>query len=323
MLSRPDFAHKQIVVIGSEQMRWLAIKNDNLVVYEDKQLVDQLPCSKIFCIFIVWECTVSSKLIARLLKYQISIYLFSRSMYPRCVIGSQLAGNYMLRSKQYALSDEQQFAYAQQIVANKIANQGKLLKRVRDKDASWKESISRLAELYRQVATCEAPDSLRWVEGNASKVFFSTYFETLDWYRRAPRTREDVINLLLDVGYSLIYRLVEAHLNLYGFDLYKGVYHTLFYERKSLVCDLVEPRRCIIDHKIRKMHNLSQINPKDFRKRKGAYEFKNWETRNTYVQRLLRSLIDHKMEMFGYVKSYYQSRIKEEGELPVFYFWTT
>jgi len=86
-----------------------------------------------------------------------------------------------------------------------------------------------------------------------------------------PRTRNDIINFLMDIGYSFLYNFIEANLCLYGFDVYKGVYHKLFYERKSLACDLVEPFRCIIDKKIRKMHNLGQINEQDFKFKNGEY----------------------------------------------------
>lgn len=86
-----------------------------------------------------------------------------------------------------------------------------------------------------------------------------------------PRTRNDIPNLLLDIGYTMVYNIIEAHCNLYGFDIYKGVYHTAFYERKSLVCDLVEPFRCLIDRQLRKSYNLGQIDEKDFVFKQGEY----------------------------------------------------
>jgi len=110
--------------------------------------------------------------------------------------------------------------------------------------------------LHESISDVEAVDSLRGLEGNASKLFFSAYFKEIGRHRRAPRTKEDILNLLLDIGYSYLYRFIESNLNLYGFDIYKGFYHTLFFERKSLVCDLVEPWRCIMEKKIRKMYNL-------------------------------------------------------------------
>jgi hypothetical protein len=39
----------------------------------------------------VGECTITTKLIAKLLKYQIGLYCFQMSLKPLCSIGSALA----------------------------------------------------------------------------------------------------------------------------------------------------------------------------------------------------------------------------------------
>jgi len=92
-----------------------------LVVYENKKIVDQLPCAKIFCVYVIGDCTITTKIIAKLLRYQISVYLLTEFLFPRCVIGSQLEGNYILREKQY--KNEDVLSFAKQLVKNKIANQ--------------------------------------------------------------------------------------------------------------------------------------------------------------------------------------------------------
>ena len=51
----------------------------------------------------------------------------------------------------------------------------------------------------------------------------------------------------MDIGYTYLFNFIDALLRLYGFDTYLGFYHKEFYQRKSLVCDVVEPFRCIID----------------------------------------------------------------------------
>ena len=53
--------------------------------------------------------------------------------------------------------------------------------------------------------------------------------------------------------------------------------HQNFYQRKSLVCDIVEPFRVIIDQQIKKAWNLGQIKTEDFTETKGQYilEYKN------------------------------------------------
>ncbi len=58
---------------------------------------------------------------------------------------------------------------------------------------------------------------------------------------------------------------------LYGFDVYEGFYHTRFYQRKSLVCDIEEPFRPIIDEAIKKAFHLGQISDKDFGYKNGMY----------------------------------------------------
>lgn len=126
-----------------------------------------------------------------------------------------------------------------------------------------------------------------------------------------PRTKLDITNLLMDIWYSFLYNFIESNLNLYGFDIYKGFYHKLFFERKSLVCDLVEPFRCIIDKQIKKMYNLSQINKDDFILSKGEYKLL-LDNRNHYTRLLLNPILEYKEQIFYYVKNYYRAVIKED-----------
>jgi CRISPR-associated protein Cas1 len=160
---------------------------------------------------------------------------------------------------------------------------------------------------------------LRGIEGSASKIFFAHYFKELKRYKREPRTRADIINLLMDMGYSFLYNFIEANLNLYGFDVYRGVYHKLFFERKSLACDLVEPFRCVIDKAILKAYNLGQINEKDFSFKNGEYELA-WDKRDPYVKIMLKAILERKMDFFDYVKQYYRFIMGAVEKFPNFTF---
>lgn len=320
MLSRPDFLEKQIVVISSERVKDLSFRNDNLLIKKEGKIQNQISCFKIFCIFIVGECSVTTKLIAKLLKYQISVYCLQMSLKPLCCIGSPLAGNYLLREKQYASTADQDLHQAKLIIKNKIANQGTLLTSLRNKDTDLKTAITQLKDLYKKVENQTSDDSLRGIEGSASKIFFANYFKELKRYKREPRTRADIINLLMDMGYSFLYNFIEANLNLYGFDVYRGIYHKLFYERKSLACDLVEPFRCIVDKTILKAYNLGQINEKDFSFKNGEYELTR-DKREPYMRLFLKAILERKMDFFDYVKQYYYFAMgKENAEFPNFTF---
>ena len=73
------------------------------------------------------------------------------------------------------------------------------------------------------------------------------YFDNVQWNGRKPRIKSDYVNVVLDIGYTMLFNIVDAMLQVYGFDTYYGVFHKCFYMRKSLVCDIMEPIRPIID----------------------------------------------------------------------------
>ena len=167
-----------------------------------------------------------------------------------------------------------------------------------------------MCKYAQEAKKAEESKELLGIEGYASKIFFQSYFKNVPWKRREPRNKSDSINFLLDMGYTHLFNFMEAHLRLYGFDVYIGIYHTLFYQRKSLVCDLVEPFRCIIDHSLRKAYALKQIKEKDFIVKRGRY-FLPIQASKGYSQILLEALLKHKEEIFLYTQKYYRCFIKQ------------
>lgn len=319
MLSRPDFAEKQIILIWCEQLKSLSLQNSNLLIKQHDETVNKISSSKIFCIFVAWDCTISSKLIKELLSHQICIYLLTSTLKPLCLIWSSLEGNYLLRRYQYNLTDEDNLHLAKQLITNKIMNQLDLLNMIRNKDDTLQGAIMQMNQLIENIPGCVTTDSLRGMEWNAAKLFFTNYFAEMGWYRRAPRTREDIPNFLLDIWYSYLYGVIDAHLSLYGFDVYKGFFHTQFFERKSLVCDLVEPLRCLIDHAVRTWYNLKKIDPKDFKYVKGEYEIGR-DSRIKYSKLFLGAIIKRKNEIFDFVKWYYRMMMTWQRIMPQFTF---
>lgn len=146
---------------------------------------------------------------------------------------------------------------------------------------------------------------LMGIEGYASKVFFASFFKPMEWNRREPRCKRDIYNLLLDIGYTYLFNFIEAMLGLYGFDVYCGVHHKFFYQRKSLVCDLIEPFRCIIDQRLRKAYNLKQIKEEDFITKNGMYylEYKN---QKHYTSLFLKDILGRKEEIFLFIQRFYR-----------------
>lgn len=295
----------------------MTLRAGNIIIKQDDQIINQLSCAKIFCLWIVGDCTLTTKLIDELLWYGISIYCLWSHLKPKFVIGNQLEWNYLLRIQQY--QSDSDLLQAKHIVTNKIYNQLHLLKSLRSKSDVLKNTIKQIDQIISNIQSIDNIDSLRWYEWTAAKLFFWQYFFECDRYRRSPRTKIDVPNFLLDMWYGFLYNFMEAHLNLYGFDIYKWFYHTLFFERKSLVCDIIEPFRCIIDQTIRKAYNLGQINEKDRKLTKWQYRIDR-ETSKKYIKLFLEALMSNKKDIFIYTKWYYRAVINNQfNDLPYFY----
>ena len=319
MLSLPDLKEKQVVFVHAKPHQKLQFSNDNLVLRntETKQVENRVSCHKIFAMFLIGDMSLTSVLLRKSSQYGFTVILMTRNFRTYGVIGAQTEGNYLLRKKQYIYANN--FAISKHIVKNKVNNQIGLLKKIRAKKEIETDAIETLERYKNQVDSCEDGNSLLGLEGYCSKVFFQSYFNDLAWKARRPRTKCDIINVLLDIGYTYVFHFIESHLRLYGFDLYMGVYHKAFYERKSLVCDLVEPFRCLVDHKIRKAYALKQIDEEDFFQRNKQYNLK-YKKSEKYTRLFAQSIMQHKEEIFKYSQSYYRAFIREKEieAFPVF-----
>jgi len=187
-----------------------------------------------------------------------------------------------------------------------------------DGDMSSKKEKTKLWEqIALQAGNMETGKQLLGFEGSATKQFFQQYFAEMKWYRRLPRAKVDPTNVLMDIGYTMLFNFVDALTGLYGFDSYKGVYHTLYFQRKSLICDLVEPFRCIIDKQIVKSFHLHQIDLKDFKKQKDTYMLP-YDKQRKYVTIFSQAIMDRKEDMFCFVRDYYYCVMNDTEDYPIF-----
>ena len=102
-----------------------------------------------------------------------------------------------------------------------------------------------------------------------------------------------------------LFNFIECFIRMFGFDIYVGVYHRLWFKRKSLICDLMEPFRCIIDRTVRTAINRMQFKESDFSIYKGEYRLKP-EKNKDYSIVFFDALIPYKKDIFKYVQQYYR-----------------
>jgi CRISPR-associated protein Cas1 len=318
MMSKPDFMKKQILFFESNKDRQIRFKNSNLIlINNNNKIVLQHSCHRIFIVFVYGECSISSVMIKNAKKHSIPIIFLNYSLKPYFSLVSSNEGNFLLRKKQYLYRNNIQLA--QQIVKNKIRNQIVLMKSLRYKTKSEKASISRMHKYLLALENIKEYKTCLGIEGNASKEFFTTYFKNINFNGRKPRCKTDITNLLLDIGYYYLFNFIDANLQLYGFDTYCGFYHRLFFQRKSLVCDIIEPFRCIIEKRIRKSYNLHQIDEKEFGFKNGQFFIKR-DFSKKYSRIFLKEILLYKEEIFLYIQKYYRCFMKDRpiSEYPNF-----
>ena len=318
MLSYPDFKYKQIAIhIAGGSREKLRFRADNIIIEDEKGvIIFQHSCHRIFALFIIGEMSLTSSAIKHAVAFAFPIILMNHNMKVYAKINCGAEGNTLLRARQYS-NEERNLQIAKALIRQKINNQICLLQNLRYAALEDKCAV----QLLKSVALDKAENihEIMGIEGNASRIFFSAYFRPMNWNRREPRCKRDVYNLLLDIGYTYLFHFIEAMLALYGFDLYCGVLHTFFYQRKSLVCDIVEPFRCIIDRRLRKAYNLGQIHPDDFFVKDNQYCLQ-WKEQTKYIRLFMKDILEQKEEIFKFCQKYYRWFIKNSdiADFPVY-----
>src|SRR5574344_842950 len=310
MLSRLDFDEKKIIMVRPRDGETIAFKNDNVVIYDHENSIKfQLSCYNLFSIYIIGGFTLTSGLIEKSKEFGFSIILFNLSFKQYAGIIYELEGNVLLRKKQY--NESNSLGIAKMIVTNKLINSINTLKKTREKE--YKNTID---ILNRQIEYLRNNDveynNLLGVEGSAAKIYFKCMFDGLEWHGRQPRVKRDEVNLLLDIGYTVLFNYIEALLCQYGVDIYLGNLHKEFYKRKSLVCDIMEPFRCIVDYTIRKNINLGKYNSFQFKKKNSAMSL-DWEYSSIFIKGILDEIINNRDDIYNFVLNYYRWIMKNNN----------
>ena len=306
MFSNKDIEYRGVYVINCINDRDLRVSSGELLLedLQEKRVLTKLPFQKILALFIIGHIRITTPLIEKCKKHNVALVVMKPSLRPVFYWANSAEANFLIRQRQYAF-DKNDISIAHIVVANKIANQKVLLQKTRKKDDLTTLAIDKCIEYENAALHAIEYTELMGIEGRAAKLFFSAYFQDLRWAGRKPRIKSDYINATMDIGYTFLFNFIECFVRMFGFDIYIGIYHRLWFKRKSLICDLMEPFRCIIDRTIRTAINRKQFSENDFERYKGEYRLK-LENNKVYSQVFFDSLVPYKTDIFRYIQSYYR-----------------
>lgn len=310
MFTHKDIEYRTIFVINCIHERSLRVSNGELLLEEQIEDSDRtktltkLPFQKILALFVIGHIRVTTPLIEKCQKFGVALVVMKPSLRPVFFWANSAEANFLLHQRQYEYRKDD-ITVAKVIVENKIRNQLKALCDTRRKDELTEHGRSTLNCCLDTLPDVSDYDSLMGIEGTAAKTFFRAFYQEHDWHQRRPRTKCDALNATLDIGYTMLFNYIECFLRMFGFDLYVGVYHRMWFKRKSLVCDIMEPFRPIIDKAVRTAWNRKQFSENDFQVQKGEYRLK-YKMNGDYSKVFFDALIPYKTDVFKYVQAYYR-----------------
>jgi len=186
-------------------------------------------------------------------------------------------GNVLLRTEQYRLADNEDFALhiSKLFIGGKIQNYRNILRRYeRDYESNddVASAVQKLEVRKRDLQRVQDLNQLRGIEGDAASVYFDVFpylilnqktdFPFNGRNRRPPK---DAVNAMLSFVYTLIANDVAAALETVGLDPYVGFLHALRPGRTSLALDVMEELRAYLgDRLVLSLINRRQVNAKDF-----------------------------------------------------------
>jgi len=262
------------------QGAYLSALGETVTVRIDGETKLRVPLHLLEGIVCFGRVSMSPVLMGRCAERGIGIsFLTPSGRFVARVVGST-SGNVLLRREQYRRADDPVACaeLARGFVMAKIANARTVLQRhLRDHPPGCNESrlqdaVIALARMLRTLAGPVPLDTVRGIEGDAARTYFSVFNEMIrrpreEFYfggrsRRPPR---DAVNALLSFVYTLLLHDVTSALEVVGLDPQVGFLHRDRPGRQGLALDLMEELRpTIADRVVLSVINRQQVRPNGF-----------------------------------------------------------
>lgn len=264
------------------QKSYLHKEGETVAVMQGDVKVANIPLVTLDSIVCFGNIMVSPFLLGACPEYNITVSFLSE--HGRFLARSQgpVAGNVLLRKAQYRYSDDERKAteIARFFIIGKISNQRTVLQRaLRDHSSQIDaEAVTNACDVLdsemKQLESVTDLDTLRGIEGDSAKVYFSVFDNLIlsqkeDFYfkERNRRPPLDNVNALLSFTYTLLYHDMISALEVCGLDPAVGFLHRDRPGRLSLALDLMEEfRPFFADRLVLSLINKNSINGSQFEK---------------------------------------------------------
>lgn len=146
--------------------------------------------------------------------------------------------------------EDNQLKAARLLVAARLRHQREVL-RLRNLHHRFDDELKQLGKLVEQSKVVMDLNSLLGIEGHGAKVYFQALQQLLPaWVGFEGRKRKpppDPFNVLLSIGYTMLFAHVETVIRMNGLLPWVGLYHKPHGNHAVLASDLMEPFRHLVE----------------------------------------------------------------------------
>ena len=264
----------------------ITVKNKCFFI-ENRTVSRQVSPKRISSIAITSNCTLNSSAIKLAANHQVPILFFNNFGTIQARLWSPYFVNIAdLRKKQliFSMSDlatSWVIGILEKKTEEQIINLGQLVRQrpaLKEKVEIIVEKIKAIAlklKNYKNQKLSDVRNQLMGLEGNISHQYFQTLNlflpKPFHFEKRSRRPALDYFNAGLNYLYGMTYSIVESAVFAKGLDPFIGCLHADSFKKPTLVFDLIEPMRPVVDRMLLNIIITEQLKPEYFTKKAQGY----------------------------------------------------
>jgi group II intron reverse transcriptase/maturase/CRISPR-associated endonuclease Cas1 len=273
--------------------KWLSLTQGRIQVMEKDNKINEQPLSYIQAIILMGKHQISTQAMHSCMEHNVPIYFTStqgRFIGSSWSYQPQLYGpDFWLRQQMAFTNPDNSLRAARLIVKARINSQWEVLRQRQCERIT--EQIRQIKNTLNQINHAVTLTELNGLEGTAGRTYFSALTELIpesfNFTHRNRRPPKDPVNILLSLGYTILYNYVDSFLRVNGLFPWLGLYHQPRSGYSPLAADLMEPHRYLVERCVLSAIGLKKIKAEDFfQSQDGLCRIKD-EARKKYLQDLI------------------------------------
>jgi len=270
------------VLYITDQGATITKTDGRVVIRKENRLLEDLPARDIERIIIFGNVNITTPAMKFFLSQGIDVCLLSSHGRYKGRLQGEFCKDVETRKMQYMKAADQniRLVMSKAITTGKLKNMVKFLKRQKMQTPEVKQAIKTAQSGLERLEYATNQDTVRGYEGSSASAYYrglsSLLKKEFRFQNRSHYPPQDKTNVLLSLGYTLLYNTVYSEINIVGLDPYQGFLHASRHGHATLASDMMEEfRSIIVDSVVLRIINKKKITNKDFTRQGGKIKLGN------------------------------------------------